>query len=295
MPALTVTVLLDFILIFNPDINSRVFKTLMDFGHVFIFGLIATLINKGLDKKRRAETNRIIAFLAAVFLGFVIEVIQLGMKDRFFELGDLLNDAIGAGAFLAISNDYKTRSKALFMRSLSVILIILAGAPFYLSCIDYRLNLNRFPVINSFERRLEASSWEKNKAKIIRAVFPGNKHYSAKLTLLPGGFSGVCREGFVHDWRGYKIFSADVYLPAEKDMGITLRINDKLHDNEFNDRFNRRIMLKPGLNHISINLEHIRKSPATRPMDMGNVTRICFFAAGLSKPEIVYLDNIRLE
>jgi hypothetical protein len=68
-----------------------------------------------------------------------------------------------------------------------------------------------------------------------------------------------------------------------------------LHDSEFSDRFNRRIILKPGLNHISINLEDIRKSPATRPMDMGNVTRICFFATGIAKPVTVYLDNIRLD
>lgn len=292
---LTISALLSFVLLFNPDISSQVFKTLMDFGHVFIFGLIAVIINKGLDKKRHARTNRIIAFLAAVFLGFVVEVFQLGMKDRFFELGDLLNDAIGAFAFLAIAAVYKTRSKALFMRTLSVILIILAGLPFYLSCIDYRLNLNRFPVINSFETRLETSSWIKNKAEITRTMLSGKKDYSAELKLHPGEFSGVCREGFVHDWRGYKTFSADVYLPIDNGLSITLRINDKLHDNEFNDRFNTRIMLKPGLNHIRINLEDVRKSPATRPMDMSNVTRICFFASGLSKPETVYLDNIRLE
>ncbi len=293
--ALTVSTLLGFILFFNPGINSRIFKTLMDFSHVFVFGLIAIIINKGLDKKRRAETNRIIAFLAAVFLGFVIEIIQLGMKDRFFEIDDLLNDAIGAVAFLAIAADYETRSKALFMRTLSVMLIILAGLPFYISCIYYRLNLNRFPVINSFESTLETSSWEKNRAKIIRTVLSGKKDYSAELILLPGEFSGVCREGFVHDWRGYKIFSADVYLPAEKYLSITLRINDMLHNNEFDDRFNRRIMLKPGLNHISINLEDIRKSPATRPMDLRNVTRICFFTTGLAEQETVYLDNIRLD
>jgi hypothetical protein len=294
--AIIICLLIAFVLLFNPNTGSWSLKELMDFGHVFLFGLIAILVLKLIDRGQGLSGNRVKAWVITMFLGVFVEVVQLGMKDRFFEFSDLMNDAIGAFAFLAIFSVYSKPLRALTVRILSVVLILSAGIPFYIVIFDEAYARLNFPLINSFEKPFEISLWQEDNAGIVRSQkFPAEGSCSALVSFLPGEYSTICKEGFVHDWRGYKTFSADIYLPGDSDLRITLRINDKMHDNEFSDRFNGRILLKPGLNHISINLDDIRKSPAKRQMDMSDVTRICFFAAGLSKPETVYLDNIRLE
>jgi hypothetical protein len=291
-----ICLLIAFVLLFNPNTGSWSLKEMMDFGHVFMFGLVALIVFKVIDRGQGLSGNRVKAWVITMVLGLFVEVVQLGMKDRFFELNDLLNDAIGAFAFLAIFSVYSKPSRALIMRILSVVLILSAGIPFYIVFIDETYARLNFPLINSFEKPFEISLWQKENAEIVRSQkFPAGGSHSAMVTFLPGEYSTICKEGFVHDWRGYKTFCADVYLPADKGLSITLRINDKMHDNEFNDRFNRRITLNPGINNIRISLEDVGRSPASRPMDMGDVTRICIFATGLVKPEAVYLDNTRLE
>lgn len=291
-----ICLLIGFVLFCNPNTGSWSLKELMDFGHVFLFGLIAFLVFKVIDRGQGLSGNRITAWMITMVLGLFVEVVQLGMKDRFFELKDLINDAIGAIAFLAIFSVYSKPSRALIMRILSVVLILSAGIPFYIVLLDEAYARHKFPLINSFEKPFEISLWQRDNAEIIRSQkFPAEGSCSALVRFLPGEYSTICKEDFVHDWKSYRSFSADIYLPGDSDLRITLRINDELHDNEFSDRFNKKIILKPGLNHISINLEDIRKSPVSRHMDMGDLTRICIFTTGLSKPVTVYLDNIRLE
>jgi len=296
MSIFAVSALLAFILLFNPDIDLRAFKALMDFGHVFIFGMIAVIIFNNLSMSIPARPKRIAAFTCAFALGLLVEIIQLGMNERFFELGDLLNDAIGAFAFLAITVDYKTRTKALFTRILSILLIILSGTPFYISLIDYKLNLMRFPVINSFERMLETSSWINNDAIIERSgQLSTNGHYSARVTLLPGEYPGICREDFIHDWKGYGFFAMDIFLPGQKAFKINIRINDKTHNNDFNDRYNRAFMLKPGWNLVKISLDDVARAAADRRLNLSQITRFCVFASGLDTTSTIFIDNIRLE
>jgi hypothetical protein len=229
-------------------------------------------------------------------LGLMVEVIQLGMKGRYFELGDLLNDGIGALAFLIFFSEYEKRHTAWIIRITSVMLILIAGTPFYVALINECNYRQQFPVISSFESILESSSWVMDNAEIKRSKEHAAKGlYSGMATFLPGKYSTLCNEDLIEKWAGYKMVAMDIYLPGEKGLKIVVRINDRKHNQNYNDRYNQRIGLGPGWNLIRIKLDDIEKSPANRLMDMSAITRICIFASDLTEPQVVYLDNLRLE
>jgi VanZ family protein len=288
--------LIAFVLLFNPDTDSRTIKELLNYGHVLVFGLIALLTYRVIGSFKISLNRRLAAWLITIVLGFMVEMVQLSMKGRYFELGDLLNDGIGALAFLVFFSEYEKHHTAWIMRIISVVLVLVAGIPFYVALTNecnYRLH---FPVISSFENILESSSWVVDDAEIKRSKEHAAKGlYSGIVTFLPGKYSTLCNEDLIENWAGYRIVAMDIYFPGEKGLKITVRINDRTHNQNYNDRYNQRVELEPGWNHISIKLKNIEKSPANRLMDMSTITRICIFASGLTEPQVVYLDNLRLE
>ncbi len=291
-----VFLLVAFVLLFNPDTDSRTAVELLNYGHVLVFGLVALLIYQIIGSFKTSRSRRLAAWLITMAIGFMVELFQLGMEGRYFELDDLLNDGIGALAFLAFFSEYEKRHTEWIMRIISVALLLAAGIPFYTALtneINYRL---RFPVMSSFESISETSSWAVDNAGMKRSKEHAAKGlYSGMVTFLPGKYSTLCNEELIENWAGYKIVAMDIYLPGEKGLKITVRINDRKHNQNYNDRFNQKIGLVPGWNHIRISLEDIEKSPVDRLMDMSAIKKICIFASGLTEPHTVYLDNLRLE
>ena len=90
-------------------------------------------------------------------------------------------------------------------------------------------------------------------------------------------------------------FSFSIYSENTEVVNIELRINDKKHNNNYNDRFNRTFSIKSGNNNISIPLEDIAKAPESRFMDMQNMYLIVLFSAQPENEFTLYFDNFKLE
>jgi hypothetical protein len=60
---------------------------------------------------------------------------------------------------------------------------------------------------------------------------------------------------------------------------LTLRIHDRLHNWEYEDRFNRQLVIAPSTRKIvGIPLQDIEVAPARRRMDMAAITSVMLFA-----------------
>ena len=77
------------------------------------------------------------------------------------------------------------------------------------------------------------------------------------------------------------------------------QIHDREHDRKdeqnYSDRFNRRIVLQPGAQQVRISLQEVKSAPATREMDMEHVVNINVFAYMLKEERVVFFDNFRLQ
>jgi hypothetical protein len=120
--------------------------------------------------------------------------------------------------------------------------------------------------------------------RVAKAVFAANGSYP-KLELT----------GPLGDWTTYRILAFDVYSPASTTVSLALRVHDREHRFEYEDRFNTELAIHPGDNSIAIPLEAIRAAPVGRRMDMTAIASVLVFVSRPPDPLTLYFDDFRLE
>ena len=78
-------------------------------------------------------------------------------------------------------------------------------------------------------------------------------------------------------------------------MTLTLRVHDAAHDQRYEDRYNVRLVVQPGVNRFTIPIDDILHAPDTRAMDLSRIRGIVVFAHALERPTHVFLGPIVLE
>jgi hypothetical protein len=86
----------------------------------------------------------------------------------------------------------------------------------------------------------------------------------------------------------------EVYSLNDTAVPLSIRIDDTSHNQQYDDRFNRRLMIQPGHNRIAIPLDDIRYAPKNRAMDLRQIVAIYIFAIKPAIEYSVYLDNLEL-
>ena len=118
---------------------------------------------------------------------------------------------------------------------------------------------------------------------------------SLKMELYPSDWPGWAPKIRDTDWRKYKHLCFDIFNSGDNNAGITIRIDDKEDYPEFKDRYNRRFVLEPGNNNISIPLESMMTSGTNRKINLKNIHQMLLFMGSPDRKFIFYLDYVRLE
>ena len=107
-------------------------------------------------------------------------------------------------------------------------------------------------------------------------------------------YPGVTLPAFDPDWTGRRSLVFDVYNPEDKDLRLTLRIDDRRAP-AYPERLNRGLTIAPGANHISIPLSDLVTSGSRRPLNLANILRLSLFMANPRERHTLYLDWLRVE
>lgn len=291
-------------LLFNNfgDSDSRIIDAILSFGHLLLFGMIALVTFWALNNGKwqiRQKNLYIRVWAITTFIGALTECIQAFIPYRHFRVGDILTDSLGAAVFLTFPHSFQksaSQKNIVLIRIIAFILIIMRAYPIFAATLDtWEMEMN-FPLLSSFETYFEMSRWTNSESESVRTkLHPTDREYSLKVFFHPGEYPGMSMNYLQHDWRGYKRLAFDVFLEGSSPLKITVRVNDKKHNNEYTDRFNKDFQLLPGPNHISTDIMDIMRSPKGRTMDLAETTNICFFAYKLKEPRTAYFDNFRLE
>jgi hypothetical protein len=62
-------------------------------------------------------------------------------------------------------------------------------------------------------------------------------------------------------------------------LPLHLRINDQGHNNQYRDRYNRRLTLQPGYNYFSLPMSDIAGAPKGRTMDLSEISDVVIYAS----------------
>lgn len=270
-------------------------RALWNGGHAFFFFCFAlTLL---LTNRWQGWRAWLVVSLAVALVGIAIEVVQ-SKVGRVFDWHDVLLNLVGAWLALVLWPSARWRPIPLWS-VLAVSVLVLAGREALqlgrLAVEEWQLQ-RQLPLVFDQSRSDSLRYWQGN----IGWTDEQQGTYAPPLRLDLTHrrlYSGVFISRLPRDWRGYDWLQLRLYNPHPEDWYLTLRINDRAHDQgeqNFNNRYNVRLAMTPGWNDFSLALRDIEAAPSDRLMDMRRIQRLGLFATGLEAPHYVLLDDLRL-
>ncbi|UCE24388.1 MAG: hypothetical protein JSU74_14065 [Candidatus Zixiibacteriota bacterium] len=297
------------VLMYELPFDTRLWIEIQNAGHTPIFGIVSLLV-LGISSRllgtvfSKRLVHYLVALVVTALLGLFSEYAQIdGPRDA--DIMDFLRDIAGIVSFLGVSVcvDRKVNLRAGKLRGIILTVAILSFIATmvpvaYWSTVYLGRNAT-FPVICDFD-----SYWGKrfvgtNNAalSIVRAPRDITDDTTSVGQVTFGGddYPGLEILEPYPDWRGYRQVSFEVLSPEDSSVHLSVRIEDQSHNGEFEDRFNRTVLVKSGMNKISFGLADIRSAPSTREIDLASMGAIHIFAARRDSGLTLYFDNIRLE
>ncbi|MCH8529657.1 MAG: VanZ family protein [Saccharospirillum sp.] len=270
-------------------------RALWNSGHGFFFFCFALTIL--LTDRWQGWQAWLVITMAVAVVGVSIEVVQ-SKVGRVFDWHDVLLNL--TGAWLALVLWPRARWRPVPLWSVLVVSVVLLGGreALHLSRLavdEWRLQ-TQLPLVFDQSRPDNLRYWQGN----IGWTDEQEGRYAQPLRLDLTHrrlYTGVFISRLPRDWRGYDQLQFRLYNPEPEDWYMTLRINDRAHDqgeSDFNNRYNVRLPLTPGWNEFTLPLADVKQAPRDREMDLNRIQRLGLFATGLESPRFVLLDDLRL-
>lgn len=313
LPALAGIVLLLWVLATGrPPHPTMLWQEVFNLGHIPLFGLVAVL---ALEASRalipafsaRPFSHYLVAFVFVAVISLVSEVIQLDLPNRKAEVQDAVHNLIGAVCFLAIRYAFDANYRSQANRVPRGLLVGVVLFALFVSSWDlielgwrYGMRAAAFPVVVDFDSRWQQPFLSLPRAGLAIVPAPQEWRSKAGQTVAEVSFPherwpGVTIREPYPDWTGYRSLRVQVFSPESRIVPLTFRIDDARHNQEYRDRFNRTVNIEPGLNDLSISLEDVRKAPADREMDLGDISQIILFTNTPEEPIRLYVSDAWLE
>ncbi len=279
--------------------SPRLLDEIWNLGHFFYFGLFALLLDDYLELQNHSYFFRVCANIGVLlFVGTAIELIQLGMVDRIFSLGDVFRDVSGGCVVLCWRmSSAVSRWQLRILTILAIGLVLLNLLPLSVVAFDEYSAYRDFPLLSGFESRLELDRWGGDIELAQDSFVARQGNYAAKIALTTKQYSGVSLHYFPGDWSEWNKLVFSVYNP-----GPLLELHFRVHDNQhtgdkqqYDNRFNGSTVLQSGWNEVIIPMSDIANGPRDRQMDLTKIRGFGLFVIRQSENRTLYLDNVCLQ
>lgn len=256
-------------------------------------------------KSRELHTRHYVgAFLFAVTLGAMSEIAQSFTATRHPEWIDLINDVCGAVLGLSVFALFDSRKTILksTRRTLRLIIVVAAVViftPLLHVGFLYWQQWRQLPDLVTWEsatghHSVAATSAELSVVQLLRWG-DGDELAMQVTPLRDGRWASLLIEEPWADWSHYSQLAVEVVNPNDRPIELLLRINDRAHSDEFDDRYNTSFTLPPSKRTtILVPLSEVKLAPANRPMEMRNISRVVLFQDAEQGAFVMYVVSVRL-
>lgn len=306
--------LLVFLFIGEPPNQNRFWDAFFNAGHLPLFGLFSVAVlallrsrKPGLPAARAAW----LAFGITLAAGAGTELLQFFQPDRDPSVVDFSRDFAGAGAFLLLAAavplgrmagaGWMRGGRRVLALAIALVLVVLGGADLGVTAAAYVERDRTFPTLFALDGSWwEARFIEAGDTRIISGARPAEPfgpavgESLARVDLHVGLYPGIRFEEPYPDWRGYRALEFTVASDLDAPISLSVRVDDDRPGRTDRDRFARALKIAPGVNHIVIPLDEIRRAASPRELDLSRVRQIILFGYKLTKPTHFFLGPIRL-
>ncbi len=306
-----------------PPQASRLSGDGHDFAHVLVFGVLGLFVVRALRRFRGAPAHRmrVVAFTLALglVLGIVTELVQRytgGTMSRSDVVRDVLGTALGVCVAFALERATPLRSRRLLW-SIAVLGLIASAVPLAGTLRDYRARAAAFPVlldpavpgglafVTANDGRPEVALLPAGIVSIGGVALTGVPELGAasdarplalRLKLDHGPWPGATLAEPAPDWRSYRRLVIELANSGPESLELGIRVNDRVHDNRYEDRFNALVELPPRTRRrIEYALEAIAAAPHGRRMNLAEIDKLVIFRDGALPGREFYLLHVALE
>jgi len=301
-----------------PSYNT-LWREVANSGHIPLFGLLSLVflrLSVVFFKLRFAKWyfHYLISLGTVTTIGVLSELAQMrGPRDA--DPFDLLRDIVGAIVFLSLAStipprilswtltDWSQKAKG-WIRLTAFLLLVIALSPLiYWSAAFYNRS-RQLPLICRFESIWEMAFVGTDSGQLecvnpptgwipsLKGAEENNR--VGKYTFGHAKYSGFHIKEPYPDFSAYKTLSFELFSELDTTFSLIVRIEDRYHNNRYDDRLNLQVLIRPGMNFIEIPCSKIRLAPINREMDMTAIAAISVFAAEPAEAFSIFVDNISL-
>lgn len=295
------------IMFFNQLDTGKLFsKHLKDSGHAAVFFVGTYMLTLFLDSPRIRRLGTLTARIGALMLlclviGVAIELIQPSF-GRESSLEDVIYDLLGISAAILVYllKQPNTGAKQRWQMGTAACLLLLISAakPIYYGYLRIQQQ-QLLPILIDFDANWQNILFVASQGGEVAIVgspdgWLENQSRVLQITMDSTQYPGASLNHIWSDWSGYQSLSMDLYSAHSDSFPLVVRIHDGKHNLDYDDRFNQRIIVQPGVNHITLDLELVKEAPKNRQMELNDISALMLFTVRPGKPRQVFLDNIRL-
>ncbi len=288
----------------GPDYYSpRSFSLSWQLGHPLLFFMLVTLGLEAFGALGKRPWLQLLglSLVLTLLVGGAVEWLQqfVGRQSSWGDVRlDLLGAALGAGWAGHQQAGRGGWMPRMVLAGALLTLVIMDLRPLAVAVVDEYWMRRSFPVLADFSTPFELERWESAfPLSVVPAPDRAAGHVMKVALRPPAPYAGFSLRYFEGDWRGFGRLAIRMFNAQPDALDLTCRINDRQHetDNRFADRYNGRFVLAPGWNDLEIPLATVRAAPAGREMDMGRITGVGCFVAGLREDAEVWVGGVELE
>jgi Complex I intermediate-associated protein 30 (CIA30) len=232
--------------------------------------------------------------IAMLLTGAATEGVQ-SLFGRDAEFDDVVSDVVGTLGAMGIWLYLQWRHSSVRMGRIAALFVCAAAVTYWLDpfaeCARaYWNRYAQFPVLAQFHSKsdLYFVSSSGTDTRVVGTAL--------QATLASGPWPGFTFSEPMADWRKYRVLNLDVGNPGSRELPLILRVNDRAHRGDSDDRFNLDFSLGPhARTTIRVPLEDIARSPRGRKMDMSQISQLIVFRNGGAPGQVLQLHEVWLE
>jgi hypothetical protein len=290
--------------------GSVFWTTLQNFAHcpafVAISVILITLRPRGQERADRRWVAYLVTLVACLLLGVGIEIAQ-SLIGGDVSAQDVFTDM--AGSTIGLSwHALARRSGGGGRWNAGHWLIALTGtasfvataAPVGWMLVAYAHRDLAFPTLAAARSPLDLFFLEADEGTPVIGrlpeAFSRTRDERGIRVNLRAGSAGVFLIEPVADWSAYQTLAIDLANPSNSPKTLRLRVHDRRHNQQVDDRFNQSLLLPPLARQTwRFALAGIRSAPATRQMHLDEIAGIGLFDLQPRDDATFYLNRMWLE